>query len=525
MSDFNSEDLEKSLYREVETYLAAHLSGVQQELENLQGEIKEALARVAGKLKVDDDPSGSPLAVVVTEHLQTAQQRASEKLAALAAAARKHESRDVALLKAAVDEINQQSSHAEILNALVAHAASFAPRVCLFVVKSNNAVGWRARGLENGMGDDAIRDVTLPLSDDTLLSHVVKSRAAWSGASDAHADALTNKLGGETPQQIVAVPLVARDKAVAILYGDSGSSTAEAVNLEALEILVRVASMAVELRAAAKRQPAQTGIHPPTAAPQAEAAPPATQVEATYVTPPVEYAAPQVESAHDAPHVDVARAEPTHAEPAHIEPSRDESAHAEVAPPPASAFGMPSPATFNAPEPAHFAPVVAEQMPAPASYEIPSAPAMSSVGVATAPSVETAPRVETPSYIESPSQPAAPPQTTPLAGRRYGSDVELPIQVSDDERRFHIDARRFARLLVSEIKLYNEQKVRDGRETRDLYERLRDEVDRSRQMYDKRVSPQVAARYDYFHHELVNTLAEGDPSKLGANYLGAQAVS
>jgi hypothetical protein len=40
-------------------------------------------------------------------------------------------------------------------------------------------------------------------------------------------------------------------------------------------------------------------------------------------------------------------------------------------------------------------------------------------------------------------------------------------------------------------------------------------------MYDKRVKSEVAGRYDYFHSELVNTLAEGDVSKLGANYPGA----
>lgn len=82
----------------------------------------------------------------------------------------------------------------------------------------------------------------------------------------------------------------------------------------------------------------------------------------------------------------------------------------------------------------------------------------------------------------------------------------------------HNDARRFARLLVSEIKLYNEQKVREGREARDLYERLRDAIDRSREMYDKRVQSTVASKFDYFHYELINTLAEGDESKLGAGY-------
>lgn len=100
-------------------------------------------------------------------------------------------------------------------------------------------------------------------------------------------------------------------------------------------------------------------------------------------------------------------------------------------------------------------------------------------------------------------------------------NVDLPIDVAEDERRLHNDARRFARLLVSEIKLYNEQKVNEGRTSYDLYERLREAIDRSREMYDKRVQPPVAAKFDYFHYELVNSLADGDEARLGGSYPGA----
>jgi hypothetical protein len=124
------------------------------------------------------------------------------------------------------------------------------------------------------------------------------------------------------------------------------------------------------------------------------------------------------------------------------------------------------------------------------------------------------PEMWTATPVEEPA--AAPPR------RRFGHDQELPVEVhGDEERRLHNDARRFARLLISEIKLYNEQKVAEGRDQHDLYDRLREYIDRSREMYDKRVKAEVASRYDYFHGELVNTLAEGDVSKLGSNYPGA----
>jgi hypothetical protein len=129
----------------------------------------------------------------------------------------------------------------------------------------------------------------------------------------------------------------------------------------------------------------------------------------------------------------------------------------------------------------------------------------------------TAPAESFAAPVETVSQPISTPAKTRLSER----NVDLPIEVSEDERRLHNDARRFARLLVSEIKLYNEQKVKEGRDSSDIYERLREAIDRSREMYDKRVQPPVAAKFDYFHYELLNTLAEGDENKLGVGYPGA----
>lgn len=121
------------------------------------------------------------------------------------------------------------------------------------------------------------------------------------------------------------------------------------------------------------------------------------------------------------------------------------------------------------------------------------------------------------------SEPLAEVANAQAARLRYRDrNIDLPIEVPEEERRLHNDARRFARLLVSEIKLYNEQKVTDGREAGDLYDRLREAIDRSREMYDKRVQPPVAEKFDYFHYELVSSLAEGDDVKLGASYPGSK---
>ncbi|MBA3637963.1 MAG: hypothetical protein H0W53_01525 [Acidobacteria bacterium] len=76
-------------------------------------------------------------------------------------------------------------------------------------------------------------------------------------------------------------------------------------------------------------------------------------------------------------------------------------------------------------------------------------------------------------------------------------------------------ARRYARLVVSEIKLYNEGAVEEGRGRRDLLARLGPEIDRARRLFEERVPVSVPGRSEYFQQELIQTLAGGDPSLLG----------
>jgi hypothetical protein len=83
----------------------------------------------------------------------------------------------------------------------------------------------------------------------------------------------------------------------------------------------------------------------------------------------------------------------------------------------------------------------------------------------------------------------------------------------EDEQR--AEARRFAELLVSEIKLYNERAVQEGREQGNLYKRLKEEIDLSRQLYEQRIPQAVRAGSDFLHEELVRILADGRPEALG----------
>ena len=80
-----------------------------------------------------------------------------------------------------------------------------------------------------------------------------------------------------------------------------------------------------------------------------------------------------------------------------------------------------------------------------------------------------------------------------------------------EETDSEADAKRFARLLVSEIKLFNESKVQHGLQNKNLSDTLRDEIREARKKYKSRIPN--AADERYFDHALIEVLADGDQSK------------
>jgi hypothetical protein len=90
--------------------------------------------------------------------------------------------------------------------------------------------------------------------------------------------------------------------------------------------------------------------------------------------------------------------------------------------------------------------------------------------------------------------------------------------LSPEDADTHRKAQRFARLLVDEIKLYNQAKVNEGRRNKDLYDRLKEDIDKSRATFQKRYGTTAAASADYFQKEVVRSLAEDNLAVMGANF-------
>lgn len=657
----NSEELEKSLKTEFESHLKDVVAKMQQDLngfqEKFETEIESHKTRLSEVLKDfsarfnTNEELDEVFRESVVEHLRLARDEGARITAeALTEAEQMEKDSAPAVsfneLRDAINDISSQSSQAEILKSLVTHAAQYVSRGAFFIIKNEHFVGWRVFGKEADMDDKAVREVYFPISASTVLGESVRSLATVESSFGTYDDDAyyLEKFDFGQPDRMYALPLVARGRGVAVLYADYGRE-GTTVNIEALETMMRVAGLTVELLAASRGgknradenvqtenvQTAETS-QADYSEPQSFAAVPSVEEKDSQdfgsENEPVEnysYEQPQTENYSDyqfeskaadefetadstyadnreeeksneyqtslndyrfeydkaadetekenpVSNYDYSTSDYNYSEPATEESSPAYSIEEEVVEEPKTVANEPdwnkevetNGYSYNystekaEEETTSYEPPTSQNdyhIPATNSYEFESnkveetptyeietnetvssqyeVPGYEQESQPTVSQNYTAPQTENSYSYEAPTETKEPAYAEPVetvsqsvisqpAKTRFSErNVDLPIDVAEDERRLHNDARRFARLLVSEIKLYNEQKVNEGRTSYDLYERLREAIDRSREMYDKRVQPPVAAKFDYFHYELVNSLADGDENRLGGSYPGA----
>jgi len=153
-----------------------------------------------------------------------------------------------------------------------------------------------------------------------------------------------------------------------------------------------------------------------------------------------------------------------------------------------------------------------------------SAPPVQTVSSVSDPFAAHAPR-HVPANPAAELDAAAEVETVPAHAASASTSAAAPAPAPDpwaglsaEDADTHRKAQRFARLLVDEIKLYNQAKVAEGRRNKDLYDRLKEDIDKSRGTFQKRYGSTAAASADYFQHELLRSLAEDDVSIMGSNF-------
>ena len=377
-------------------------------------------------------------------------------------------------VKRALQAIERGKSQVDVLNSLLEQCLNFGSRAALLILRGETFSGWKGVGFStHGGNDENIKRFNaapglLPQLDQVLRQEQI---VEWNGEN------LASRFGVATGAKALLVPMVIKDKVAAAIYVDAVPQDLSKFDRNSIEILVFTTGLLVDTLAIRKKIPSPSLSDDAGASPAPQAAAPQPAPRPVPAPPP-------------------AAAAPRPAAPAPAPAPRPAPAAPRPVPGAAAAPAEGSTVAFNAAQMREMIGATAK----PATFD---APAMD-FAPAPAPAAKA-----TPSPLPSDDRPST--QFIPPSGAGRGS----ALGAGNEETKKHDEARRFARLLVSEIKLYNEAKVEQGRKSRDLYERLKEDIDRSRQMYDERISEDVRKASNYFYDELVRILADNNPDSLG----------
>ena len=371
---------------------------------------------------------------------------------------------DASKVKEAIQAIEQGKSQVDVLNALLEQTVQFGSRAALLILRGETFSGWKGLGFSaHGGNDETVKRFNaapglIPELDRVLrYEHVI----IWDGNN------LSSRLGVSGSTKAALIPMVIKDKVAAAVYVDATEDDAGKLDVPSLELLVFTTGLLIDTLAIRKKSPSPSLTEAGESTGGVAASPRASEATSVVseVLPPLRPAAP---------------------------PPRPTAAPPPPPPRPAPA-AAPKPATPPPPPKPATAPPVAKPASAFATTAMPA------LDLSKSGPIPAMPGEDRPST-----------QFIPPAGVGRAS-----VPSGGDANKKHDEARRFARLLVSEIKLYNEGKVEQGRQNKDLYERLKEDIDRSRQMYDERIAEDVRKSTNYFYDELVRILADGDAGALG----------
>jgi hypothetical protein len=108
-----------------------------------------------------------------------------------------------------------------------------------------------------------------------------------------------------------------------------------------------------------------------------------------------------------------------------------------------------------------------------------------------------------------------------ITASKAGPAAAAPSPVTDAERALHLAAQRFARVNVAKIILDHHHLLSFGRRNRTLYVTLKELIDSGRRRFRIDYVEKCSSMADYYHEELVRTLAQHDATQLGTEYPGA----
>jgi hypothetical protein len=158
--------------------------------------------------------------------------------------------REITTLKSMFDELRFPTATSEVTLLILRYASEVVNRAILFMVKKDEVRGLGQFGIElkSTSADQVVRHIKIPLNQPSLFLTVIENRRSYLGPLESNEcnNYLVNELGGVMPDAALAIPLIVDGKVALVVYGDNLPDQKPIKSIDALEIFMNQAGMALE---------------------------------------------------------------------------------------------------------------------------------------------------------------------------------------------------------------------------------------------------------------------------------------
>ena len=150
------------------------------------------------------------------------------------------------LLKQLINELSNPNDIGQVSATILRLSAEYLDRGALFMLTDGEFVGLGGFGRDHADIDARVRKITIARSLPSLLADVANSGQTHRGKmrrTPANVD-LIERLGGQLPTEVVALPIMHGGKPIGILYGDNAEHRSPIDSMTGLEIFLSQAGYA-----------------------------------------------------------------------------------------------------------------------------------------------------------------------------------------------------------------------------------------------------------------------------------------
>ncbi|MDH3972828.1 MAG: response regulator [Deltaproteobacteria bacterium] len=158
---------------------------------------------------------------------------------------------DLGFLKETSDILIKEQNVNTVSKSILNYASKELDRAIILLAKKGEYIAYKgiSKAPAPGAGefDKRLTAISIPSGEIDIVEKVTKDKKPYEGRVDPSLLPFIKKMGNEIPEKIIILPMIVEGKVVGLLYGDTLPGTLPCRNVDAVMILLNLASLSLEI--------------------------------------------------------------------------------------------------------------------------------------------------------------------------------------------------------------------------------------------------------------------------------------